>query len=238
MKIIILIISNKAPHYDQMKEIWKKYMNKHINIKCYFIEFNNNIDKNIILDEINNTILIKGNESYIPGILDKTIKSIQYIISQNIEFNYILRTNLSTFVVLDKLYNYLLNNPIDYGGPLGIISNLPEYKKYIDKIDETNRFFPSGTGILMSKIVINKLLENIPDYIFIDDLSIGFALSRYFKFNVLERQDFINKIKNKKIIEKNNLFLYRCKYKNNSTSIETLKKLLSYYYGDEFNNIN
>lgn len=204
-------------------------MNKHINIKCYFIEFNNNIDENIILDEINNIIYIKGKETYIPGILDKTIKSIQYIVSQNIEFNYILKTNLSTFVVLDKLYNYLLNYPIDYGGPLGTISNFPEYKKYIDKIDKTNRFFPSGTGILMSKIVVNKLLENIPDYTFIDDLSIGLVLSRYFKFNVLERQDFIDKIKNKKIITKDNLFLYRCKYINNSTNIETLNKLLLYW---------
>lgn len=230
MKIIILIISSQATHYDQMKEIWKKYMNKHANIKCYFIEFDNDIDVNTVLDEMNNTIYVKGNESYIPGILDKTIKSIQHIVLSNVEFDYILRTNLSTFVVLDKLYNYLLNNPIDYGGPLGIISNFTQYKKYLDEIDETNRFFPSGTGILMSKIAVNKLLENIPDYTFIDDLSIGLVLSRYFKFNILERQDYINKIKNKKIIVRDNLFLYRCKYKNNLSNILILNKLLNYYY--------
>lgn len=82
----------------------------------------------------------------------------------------------------------------------------------------------------MSKIAVNKLLENIPDYTFIDDLSIGLVLSRYFKFNILERQDYINKIKNKKIIVRDNLFLYRCKYKNNLSNILILNKLLNYYY--------
>lgn len=84
MKITILIISNQTLHCNQMKEMWKKYMNEHKNIKCFFIEFNIGIEQQILLDEINNTIYIKGNETYIPGILDKTIKSIQYIVSSNI----------------------------------------------------------------------------------------------------------------------------------------------------------
>jgi hypothetical protein len=230
MKIIILIISSESTHYNQMKEIWKKYMNEHENIKCFFIEFNDQITEDIVLNETKNIIYIKGLESYIPGILDKTIKSIQYLVSQNIEFDYILRTNLSTFVVLDKLYNYLEVNKIDYAGPLGIISDKIEYKKYLDHIDKSNKYFPSGTGILMSKIVINKLLSNTPDYNLIDDLSIGLILSKYYKFNILKRQDFINRIKNNEINLDYDLFLYRCKYKNNEKNIITLNKLLNYYY--------
>lgn len=119
---------------------------------------------------------------------------------------------------------------MDYVDPLGLISDFSEYKKYLDKIDKTNRFFPSGTGILMSKIAIDILLNNIPDYNFIDDLSIGLSLSRYLKFNTLKRQDFINKIKNKNIIDSNDLFLYRCKYSNNEQNILILNNLLNYFY--------
>ena len=161
MKIIILIIADDTKqYYIDMQNIWKKYMNTHKQIKSYFIKFSQTIENNII-DEENNTIWIKGIETYIPGILDKTIKSFEHLIKNNIEFDYVIRTNLSTIVLLDNLYNYLLTNPTDYAGPIGIIPK-KEIKNNIhyDKIDMDNKFFPSGTCIILSKNTINILLND------------------------------------------------------------------------------
>ena len=79
-------------------------MNKHNNIKSYFIKYNNKIQTDVVLE--NDTIFIKGVETYIPGCLDKTIKSIEYIIKTNIEFDFIFRTNLSSVVNLNKFFNH------------------------------------------------------------------------------------------------------------------------------------
>ena len=116
-KIIILIISsNNIEYYKNMRDIWKKYMNNHQNVSSFFIENDSSINEEIIVDKKNNIIYYKDEESYIPGILNKTIKVIDYCI-KNFDFDYIYRTNLSSVVNFDKLYSYLQNNNnIDYAG--------------------------------------------------------------------------------------------------------------------------
>lgn len=242
MKIIILIISNQASHYNQMKEMWKKYMNKHENIKCFFIEFNIVINQQILLDETNNTIYIKGNETYIPGILDKTIKSIQYIVSQNIEFDYILRTNLSTFIALDKLYNYLLKITLDYAGPKTKLPIKTRFKKYLNLISSDNRYYASGTCIIMSNECVKYLLEQEINYNLIDDLSIGFTLSKKYKLYDIIRTDCV--IDNGINLDYNNAinynnendfvnpdkFIFRCKHINSDLTLTMLNNFISLYF--------
>ena len=222
MKIIILIIADDTKeYYVQMQNNWRKYMNTHPDIKSYFIKFSLNIIDDVIIDELDKTIWIKGMESYIPGILDKTIKSMKFLVENNFDFDYIFRTNLSSVVHLSKLYNYLMKNTVEYGGPLGKIKLKKEHRKYIkaiDNFDSSNRVFPSGTGILLGKNVVEFLLKEKIDYNIIDDLSIGFTLSKYYKLFPLQRYILINY--NSKIIENDDLFLYRCK-----SSIEHLETI-------------
>lgn len=239
MKIIILIIANDYPdHYLQMQNVWKKYMNTHPNISSYFIKFKKDLNKEVVLDELNNTIWVKGDESLIPGVLDKTIKSIRFLFDNCIEFDYLLRTNLSTIVLLDKFYDYLkLNNNIEYAGFKGNIPIKTKYKKYIDLIDSNNRFFPSGTCILMSKNIVKTLLSEELDYNIIDDLLIGLVLSSKYKITGLNRQDYINKnpFDENKLIIKDDLFIYRCKFDNYHTkTLETMNKLLKIFYNYDF----
>ena len=59
IKIIFLIIDSDTPHtenYTHCREIWRKYMNLYENIKCFFIKFKNDIDKEYIIDEKSNYI--------------------------------------------------------------------------------------------------------------------------------------------------------------------------------------
>ena len=106
MNLIILILANDTDVYLKMQEKWKTYMNKHSHIKAYFIKYKEDLKENIIQNE--DTIYVKGNESLIPGCLDKTIKSIEYVLN-NCEFDFIFRTNMSSVVDLNKLYNLIYN---------------------------------------------------------------------------------------------------------------------------------
>ena len=119
-----------------MQQIWRKYMNNHSNIKSYFIKNKIDINEDIIVNQEENTIYVKNNENLIPGILQKTIKSFEYCL-QNFEFDYIYRTNLSSFIDLNKAYHFLENNKVDYGSCCLDI--------HIDL------HFASGCGFILSK---------------------------------------------------------------------------------------
>lgn len=238
MKIIILIIaSDDADYYLKMQDIWKKYMNTNSNIKSYFIKFSNYIKEDVELDDFNNTIWIKGEETYIPGILDKTIKSYKYLIDNNIEFDYVLRTNLSTVVILDNLYEFLNENHIEYGGSPGILRKQiltnKIYCKELLLIDDSNKFYPFGTSILLSKNSIITLLSQNINYNIIDDVSIGLTLSKIYKFTPIRRQNITkyNKHNKYEVIKEPDLFFYRCKNGNEHLkTIDIMNHIVKIFY--------
>jgi hypothetical protein len=197
--IILIIASDNFIEYNEMKNIWRKYMNTHPNIKSFFIRNDPNIGCNILLDEESNTIFVKDFESYSPGIFNKTIESIRYCLN-NFSFDYIYRTNLSSFLSLEKMYNFICNNDINYGGVEGFHN---PYK------------FASGCGFFMSKEVCEFLIyydiSNI-DIInkYLDDVAIGAILTKKYNIDYIHRID-IDSLDN--LYLKNadtNEFHYRC----------------------------
>lgn len=231
-KIIILIISsNNIEFYKNMREIWKKYMNNHSNITSFFIENDPLIDKEIIVDKKNNTIFYKDQESYVPGILNKTIKIIEFLI-KNYDFDYIYRTNLSSVINLDKLYSYIQNNNVDYAGH--------DYIKFI-----------SGSGIILSKKTCNILIkdESLINNNNPDDYAIGLKLENlvekkhieYYGVSGLDDKilnnddpnrastnvDEINKINS-------NIFQFRCRFANeHDNTAQVMEKVFRKIYLDK-----
>lgn len=218
MKLIVLILANDTDAYLKMQEKWKLYMNSHLNIKSYFIKYNPSLLENIIL--IDDTIYIKGVESFIPGCLDKTIKSIEYCL-QNMEFDFIFRTNMSSVLDLNKLYN-LLNQNIQCAGVIG---------------DCTGQKFVSGAGILMNKSVCQQLIKNKNslNYNVLDDVSIGKFLTNnninlipLTRFEAYKYENNISILKKENII---NYYHFRCKCENNSNkTIELMNLIIKYIY--------
>ena len=100
--ILNLILYNDSIEYNKMKNALRKYLIIK-KIKYYFYCFDNRIEQEYIFD--GDIIRIKGNETYLPGILEKTIKAI--IITLNINYKYLVRSKISTIINFDKLYNYL-----------------------------------------------------------------------------------------------------------------------------------
>jgi hypothetical protein len=218
MNIIIFIIAtDNIPQYIEMQKIWKKYMNNHPNIKSYFIKNKIDLEESILLNENENTIYTRDNESFIPGILNKTMKSIKYCLN-NFNFDYIYRTNLSSLVDLNKLYEYICHNNIDYGGFIGCHDNI---------------YFASGSGFFLSKNACNFLTDTYleeKNNIYLDDVSIGEIMKNKYEVIFIERYGIL--LLNDNIFNnESNYFHYRCKSDDiHSITVEIINKLYHKIY--------
>lgn len=197
LKIIILAIYNETPDYIQMYKSHVKYLNylKQNNNNptttttpvptYYFIIFKELIDNEYLVDNENYMLYIHGKETYLPGILDKTIKAFDIIHNKlKLEYDFIFRTNISTVVHIENTHSYLSNfiNPkkeMYYIGPAVTLQWLDRSCGIIDRrYWGTN--YCSGTCIILSAKLIENIVMNREKihYNIIDDVSIGHYVSR------------------------------------------------------------
>lgn len=146
MKLLFLIIASRNELYDKIKGYWQKIIDtKPDNIAFYFLYNDPSIEKEYIIT--GNDIFFKEKETRIPGILNKTIQSMKICNYNN--YDYIIRTNLSTFFYVPQLLLFLQNaEPTKIYAPL---------VKYSERYQTT---FPVGFCIIIHKSNVDKLMAN------------------------------------------------------------------------------
>lgn len=156
--IFLIISSSNDVCYSKMKEInqsnYERFKDK---IKYFFIEYNETIKKDVV--ESGHDLFIKGKESFIPGIYDKTIKAIEYI-NNTYNYKYLIRTNLSSFWNISNAFQLSLNLPTTrFAGGF------------------TRLGFLSGTCMIFSKDVSKIIYSRyIPNTNIIDDVTISHVI--------------------------------------------------------------
>lgn len=162
MKIVVLVIAHDDPKYIQMQNIWRSFMNTEPNIKCYFLKHSRDVVKTTICDT-SQTIFVPGEDSLIPGVLTKTMAAVDFLLHSSIEFDYILRTNLSSVWIMSKLQQF-------------VDTYQPEIACYPDP----NPTMYSGAGLLFHRKWWSYLSENASklNYQIPDDVEIGNAILR------------------------------------------------------------
>lgn len=142
--VFLIIYSEDNPVYIFMKNIIEKYMNEmkqSYSILYFFTQFNNTIENEV--EQHGNMLYVKtGTESISPGVLIKTHKSMHYI-NNTIEYDIIIRTNISSFWNIPKLFSLNLQT-----------------EKLCTGIF-VNDLLISGTGIILSKDICIKLCEEL-----------------------------------------------------------------------------
>jgi len=182
MKLVNLILySDNIPEYVEMKNMLEKYLSKLQNFIYYFYCFDSSISTEYEIR--GNTIYIRGSETSVPGILDKTIKAIQITNKIHSDYDYIVRTNISTIVNFPLLQQFLMihkNENYDYIGPTKVLTWCDIPSGIIDdKYYKTQ--FVCGICIILSKKIVDLLLSNIHilDYSVIDDVALGVFFNNY-----------------------------------------------------------
>lgn len=154
--LILIITTDNQPFYKEAQKIWKAYMNSDPDhFEAYFLRANPDLGTPFEISK--NELTVKTQESLVPGILNKTILGMEALESRLDEFDYVIRTNLSSFYPFENLRKYLstlprqncyagisLYQPKSLGLPPGL-DNVP---------------FISGAGIILSKDLAKLLIKN------------------------------------------------------------------------------
>ena len=143
IKTCILVITsiNQEIYKHYILSHWKNMLNNNFLIDIYFLLDNDieliNFFKKIglfnhcIVDSIKKHNYVDKKHTFIPGILSKTIYG--YMKLSN-KYDVYVRTNLSSFIKLDKLRNYINNNKIIYSGTMCWENSLRSDLIYHNKI--------------------------------------------------------------------------------------------------------
>jgi len=195
--IVMLVIASRSDIYDQMINKYWCYLIKYIKENNYSIKIYLLFGNNVKTDDLNlnddDKLILTTPESYMPGILIKTIESFK-IINNLYDYKHIIRTNLSSFFIVENILKISenLNDNNIYAGVNGIqpAQNIP---------------FVSGSGFWLSRDIVNIILNNKNklNKNLVDDVSIGDLLSNINK-SKLDRYDLTNGIEifdKKKLIE-------------------------------------
>ena len=227
--LVILVIAsdNKQFYVKFMEYYWLKLIdyikNKKLNIQLYLVFGKYPVNINVPSE---NLIVSNTPENTIPGVLLKTIFAFQYI-NKLYNYNHVLRTNLSSFFILDYLFDIkkTLKHDNLYTGTIG---------------KNNNKKFVSGAGFWLSSDVVNYLLENKDKFVLnkIDDVSIGFLLEKYIKKNIgSPRYDIVkNKCKKKSFesivdeIKNGKHYHIRLKSNNRFNDVKLMDKLFKTFY--------
>ena len=147
----------------------------------------------------------------------KTIEAFAASI-QNFDFDFIYRTNVSSYVDLSKLNEFIKNKPQNgyYGGAIG---------------DHQGIEFASGCGYFLSRDLVIKVLENrdLWDHNLIDDVSLGKLLTRELNIEVQEVKRIDLATTNFNLVQikskSQDVFHYRCKASDPDVTIQIMKSL-------------
>jgi hypothetical protein len=149
MKILILIIASNQPEHEldlqSQKNTWVETCNDNVSV----IFLRGWDEQKYQFD--NGVLFVPIQETY-SNILNKTILGLKYILN-NIDFDVLVRSNVSTYFETNKLFKEL-SSPKYQGSFVG---------GYFDKSKDIN-FYPkdsfeyiSGTGIYLSKDAVHGL---------------------------------------------------------------------------------
>ena len=193
-RIIIVVIASRAEaiHEQLLTSFWVPFIRdvvpryKIVKVRLVFGAGTPISDLASIRDSI---MLGRSPESYIPGILAKTMDAFSALLKE--PFDFIVRTNLSSFWILGnllrllsryrrtRLYNGIGNPPLTLEqARLGIVFSGSKSEEEMRKLSQSSTRAISGAGIILSRDVVATLVLNRRRlrYDIIDDVAIGMFL--------------------------------------------------------------
>lgn len=153
VKLLVLIIAHdQYIMYAGCQESWRDRMEAYVppegqSIDYYFLKCEPELKDDIVVE--NNNVWVKYEESIVSGIYYKTLKAFEHFTTSesNVEYDYILRCNVTSFFLFDRLFQFLEKIP-----KMNVYAGCP-HPSY------NNVQWASGAGYIMSRDVVEKVIQ-------------------------------------------------------------------------------
>jgi hypothetical protein len=182
--ILMLVMCSPTPEaYMGMMAVTRAYYTHVPNVDVFYYMYSPTQVADVCL--AGDVLTFRGEETLVPGCLDKTMRALQYFEPRFDKYRYIFRTNISTIVnveVFRRTYDVDEHTaPYAYGGP-GIAVIAPSWRDPASGIVDgryTGTKFVGGTCIIMSVHTARTLAAStsIMDRAVVDDVAIGRAVA-------------------------------------------------------------
>jgi hypothetical protein len=180
--LILVLSSNNNAIYKNARKVWQAYGNIDSEIRTYMVygKTDNKIENlnqfDLVYDDIE--------ENYNPGMLEKTIRAAEYI-NATYEYDFFVRTNISTFWDFSFLKRNLYNLPTSKcycgDGPLTTSG-----------YDLKNGYYLSGTDTIVTPESVKAIIQNKRklDYKIPEDAAMGLFFNGVLKCPFIKSQIF------------------------------------------------
>lgn len=182
-KVVLAVIASRGEIYDRLVETyWKRIIDiseKRGDVKIILMYGCDQKAHELNIPE-SNLFVGSQKDSLWPGIISKTIECLRHI-NRTYKYDHIIRTNLSSFFILDKLVDQgrALRKERCYAGIYG---------------KHFNQEFCSGACFWLSRCTSEYLVDNCHEYMWnisSDDVVVGMIMEKYgVKPQPLGRFDF------------------------------------------------
>jgi hypothetical protein len=156
-----------------MFSIQQRFVHSFDEIDTFFVVMREN-QVNLVEQE-NDIIYVKGKE-HVLNVLYKTISALEYLF-QKTEYDFVIRSNISTIIHIPKLIQYLYNIPTTriYTSSQFFKLNWIDHNAGIHNTSLFGTIYASGISITLSNDTVKYLINNKDKlrYDIVDDISIG-----------------------------------------------------------------
>lgn len=225
----LILYSDTDPVYVAMREAQRAYLRLVPNFTYFFYAYREDQAEEVMLED-GDTLYFRGRETYVPGILDKTLVAMKYL--KDRPFQYFLRTNVSTAVDIEGLrrrIRYIETRPDSfpylYAGPTLTLNWIDSQSGITADVLETLRGvkYARGITILLSRDMFDLCIQHVDAGTFprhvIDDVAFG-VFFRSQGIPVVELLDGL--IENPVTFVNQTRFIYRHKTERTDRQVDVL----------------
>ena len=212
-KVLILVLASDSSVYNKFQKCWQRYMNSNPDITCYFYKAKPDLTSEFVFDG-SDTLFVKCKESW-DTCWEKTLMAFRYFLPIVDTYDFIYRTNLSSFIHFERYLQFC--------------SQLPSkgvYSGFIGKHGGVS--YASGSGFTLSPDMVKKVVEGAANQkkLIQDDVTIGAILNG--SLNAAKR---INGVDLSRLDTDLEIFHVRLKTDNNrDLDIKRYNQLIDKYY--------
>lgn len=233
--ILLILASDNLPVYQEFRKIYQEYLYSNPNIKVFFVYGNQHTfepqEYDLIYDDVE--------ENYYPGMITKTIKAMEFI-DKNYEYEFLVRTNLSTFWDFDRLLSRLDKQPKQK-----CVTGTLRQCKYKGK---QSPLYVAGVNLVLSNDMVKEIIKH-KEEMCNWDLPEDWALSQIFinmsitpraslpgaihfmdKFQSFNEEEVLREINKAREMNHDNFRIKNARNRED-VDIKVAKVLLREYYG-------